>query len=140
MIFSELDIEEILAIRTTCSIFASVGLDYLGNEVPLVFHREKFRILTEIAKHSKLSKQMRSLFYTDLSLRAMKIGTGVGPIQNRTRNGNMTEMQNSTPSAIFVQAFETERSITSSVGSEKQLCLKAIAGRPMRNSAHCVRI
>ena len=62
-IFSSLSIEDILAIRTTCSVFASVGLDYLGDEVPLVFHRAKFKALTEIAEHPKLSKQIRSLYY-----------------------------------------------------------------------------
>lgn len=61
--FSQLFIEDILALRTTCSIFASVGLDYFANEVPLVFHRAKFKALTEIAENPKLSKQMRSLYY-----------------------------------------------------------------------------
>ena len=63
VIFSKLSIEDILALRTSCSIFASVGLDYFEDEIPLVFHRDKFRALTEIAEHPKLSKQMRSLFY-----------------------------------------------------------------------------
>lgn len=63
VIFSELDLKDILAIRTTCSVFASVGLDYLEDEIPLMFHRGKFRALTEIAEHPKLSKKMRSLFY-----------------------------------------------------------------------------
>lgn len=63
LIFSKLSIEDVLALRTSCSIFASVGLDYFEDEIPLVFHRDKFRALTEIAGHPKLSKQMRSLFY-----------------------------------------------------------------------------
>jgi hypothetical protein len=63
VISSELRIEDVLALRTTCSIFASVGLDYFEDEIPLVFHRTKFKALTEIAEHPKLSKQMRSLFY-----------------------------------------------------------------------------
>lgn len=63
VIFSQLDIEDILAIRTTCAIFASVGLDYVGDEIPLVFHRDKFKALTDIAEHPKLSKQMCSLFH-----------------------------------------------------------------------------
>lgn len=62
-IFNQVYIEDILALRTTCSIFAAVGLDHFGDEVPLVFHRDKFKALTEIAEHPKLSKQMRSLFY-----------------------------------------------------------------------------
>lgn len=56
VIFSQLPIEDILALRTSCSIFASVGLDYFEDEIPLVFHRDKFRALTEIAEHPKLSK------------------------------------------------------------------------------------
>ncbi|GAB7331703.1 hypothetical protein MBLNU13_g03684t1 [Cladosporium sp. NU13] len=63
VIFSKLSIEDILALRTSCSVLASVGLDHLEDEIPLVFHRDKFKALTEIAKHPKLSKQMRSLFY-----------------------------------------------------------------------------
>jgi hypothetical protein len=63
VIFSELRVEDVLALRTTCSVFASVGLDYLGDELPLVFHRAKFKALTEIAEHPKLSKKIRSLFY-----------------------------------------------------------------------------
>lgn len=63
VIFSKLSIEDILALRTSCSVLASVGLDHLEDEIPSVFHRDKFKALTEIAEHPKLSKQMRSLFY-----------------------------------------------------------------------------
>jgi len=63
VIFSELTLKDILAVRTICSIFASVGLDYLEDEIPLMFHRDEFRALTEIAEHPKLSNKMRSLFY-----------------------------------------------------------------------------
>lgn len=63
VIFAQVDIEDIIALRTTCSVFAAVGIDYLGDEVPLVYHRDKFKALTEIAAHPKLAKQMRSLFY-----------------------------------------------------------------------------
>lgn len=63
VIFSQLPTRNVLALRKTCSLFASVGIDYLGDEVPLVFHRDKFTALKEIAAHPKLAKQMRSLFY-----------------------------------------------------------------------------
>jgi len=63
VIFSELYIEDILEIRKTCSVFAAVGLDHLGDKVPLMFHRDKFKALKDIAEHRKLSKQVRSLFY-----------------------------------------------------------------------------
>lgn len=42
---------------------ASIGLDHFVTEIPLVFHRQKFRALTEIAKHPMLSSRMTSLFY-----------------------------------------------------------------------------
>lgn len=35
----------------------------MGSEVPLVYHRGKFNVLTQVAQHSRMSKQMRSLFY-----------------------------------------------------------------------------
>lgn len=67
LIFSHIEhidrTEYILALRLTCSLFASVGLDHFPTEIPLIFHRDKFKALTEIAAHPKLSKQMRSLFY-----------------------------------------------------------------------------
>ena len=62
-IFSYLDIRDVLAARRTCSILESVGIDHFGNEVPLVYHREKFRALKHIARHPALAKRMRSLFY-----------------------------------------------------------------------------
>lgn len=63
LIFSALGLRDVKALRTTCSVFAAVGVDYLTDEVPLVFHRDKFKALTEIAKHPRLSKHLRSLFY-----------------------------------------------------------------------------
>lgn len=62
-IFDYLPLGDILALRRTCIFLASVGLDHFGTEVPLVYHRDKFRALTEIAKHPVLSKRMTSLFY-----------------------------------------------------------------------------
>lgn len=41
-VFSHLPIEDILTARKTCSILASIGLDYFGDEVALVYHRDKF--------------------------------------------------------------------------------------------------
>lgn len=63
VIFSSLTIEDVLAARRTCLALASVGIDHMGTEVPLVYHRDKFKALTQIAQHSELSKRMRSLFY-----------------------------------------------------------------------------
>jgi len=63
-IFSNLETRaQLVAMRQTCSLLASIGLDHFNDEVSLVFHRERFRAITEIAAHPKLSKYMRSLFY-----------------------------------------------------------------------------
>ena len=62
-IFAHLNIKDVLAARKSCSTLASIGLDHFGDEVPLVYHREKFKALTDIAQHPVLAKRMRSLFY-----------------------------------------------------------------------------
>jgi hypothetical protein len=63
-IFSYLDSRvQVVAMRETCSLLASIGLDHFNDEVSLVYHRDRFRAVTEIAAHPKLSKHMRSLFY-----------------------------------------------------------------------------
>lgn len=63
-IFSNLEsLVQLVAMRETCSLLASIGLDHFNDEVSLVFHRDRFRAITEIAAHPKLSKHMRSLFY-----------------------------------------------------------------------------
>jgi hypothetical protein len=62
-IFTYLDLKDVLAARKACSTLACIGLDHFGDEVALVYHREKFKALTQIAQHPVLSKQMRSLFY-----------------------------------------------------------------------------
>ena len=48
-VFASLDLRDVLAARKSCSTLASIGLDYLGDEVPLVYHRDKFKALTAIA-------------------------------------------------------------------------------------------
>jgi hypothetical protein len=53
----------VLALRSTCTNLASVGLDHFGTEIALVSHRDKFLALTKIATHPVLSKRMTSLFY-----------------------------------------------------------------------------
>jgi hypothetical protein len=63
LIFSELQIQDILSIRETCSHLAAVALDFRGDNINLTFHRDEFRELTRIAAHPKFSKQIRSLFY-----------------------------------------------------------------------------
>lgn len=62
-IFTYLDIQGVIATRRSCSTLASIGLDHFGDEVALVYHREKFKALTEIAQHPTFAKRMRSLFY-----------------------------------------------------------------------------
>lgn len=62
-VFERLDLKEVLVMRRTCKIMARVGLDHFGSEVLLVPHRNKFRALTEIAKHPFLASRMKSLFY-----------------------------------------------------------------------------
>lgn len=44
-------------------MLASVGISHSGDEILLVYHRDRFRSLCEIAEHPRLTKQMRSLFY-----------------------------------------------------------------------------
>jgi hypothetical protein len=111
VIFSQLPIEDILALRTSCSIFASVGLDYFEDEIPLVFHRDKFRALTEIAEHPKLSKQMRSLFYVvdRCKLKSFERWDRCRPDPHPEDKTTTTEMPSSTPSAISVRALERAR-------------------------------
>jgi hypothetical protein len=47
-----------------------LGLDHFGDEIPLVFHRDKLNALTKIATHPVLSKRMKSLYYAgDLLMR-----------------------------------------------------------------------
>ncbi|KAM0710479.1 hypothetical protein Q7P35_002842 [Cladosporium inversicolor] len=62
-VFAHLDLQGVLAARKTCTTLASVGIDHFGDEVALVYHREKFKALTQIAEHPILAKRMRSLFY-----------------------------------------------------------------------------
>jgi hypothetical protein len=62
-IFAYLDVKDVLAARKTCSVLVSVGIDYFGSEMPLVYHREKFTALKHVAQHPGLAKRMRSLFY-----------------------------------------------------------------------------
>lgn len=44
-------------------MLASIGLDHSNDEVFLEYHRDRFRAITEIAAHPKLSKHMPSLSY-----------------------------------------------------------------------------
>jgi hypothetical protein len=62
-IFEWLDIADVLVMRRTCEMMARIGLDHFGSKVALIVHRDKFRALTEIAKHPLLSSRMKSLFY-----------------------------------------------------------------------------
>ena len=60
-----LDTASVLKTRLTCRLLSVLGLDHFGDKIPLVFHRDKFRALTEIAAHAVLAKRMRSLYYAD---------------------------------------------------------------------------
>jgi hypothetical protein len=51
----------VLALRRTCSLLASVGLDHFANDVTLVFNSDRFHELTKVEVHLKLSKHMCSL-------------------------------------------------------------------------------
>jgi len=62
-IFAHLSLIDVLAARKACKTLASIGLDHFGDEVPLVYHREKFDALNRIAQHPYLAKRMRPLFY-----------------------------------------------------------------------------
>lgn len=62
-ILSDLDTVSVLNARLTCRLLSVLGLDHFGDEIPLVFHRNKFRALTEIAADAVLAKRMRSLYY-----------------------------------------------------------------------------
>jgi len=63
LVFDHLPLQDLLTTRKVCSFFAHVGIDHFGDEIPLVYHRNKFRALCEIAGHPEISKRMRSLFY-----------------------------------------------------------------------------
>lgn len=63
LVFDHLSLQDVPAARKTCSALAHVGTHHFGDEVPLVYHRDKFQALCEIAKHPQISKRMRSLFY-----------------------------------------------------------------------------
>ena len=62
-IFSLMRPEDVVSARATCSVFATVGLDYMLNEVKLVFKRDRFRRLLEISKHETLRNCVKSLYF-----------------------------------------------------------------------------
>ena len=62
-IFGYLPLQDVLAARKTSRLMASVGLDHYDDEVALVYHRDKFGRLCEIAEHPRIAKQIRSLFF-----------------------------------------------------------------------------
>lgn len=69
-ILSNLDTASLLSTRLACRLLSILGLDHFGDEIPLVFHRDKLNALTKIATHPVLSKRMKSLYYAgDLLMR-----------------------------------------------------------------------
>lgn len=55
--------EDLLEARKTCSLLATIGRDYICDEVPLVYLRDSFTTFTRIAEHPRYSKRVRSLSY-----------------------------------------------------------------------------
>ena len=64
-ISSDLDIPSLFNARIACRTLAIHSVDQLGDEIPLVFYRDKLAVLAEIATHPVLSKRIR--FYTLLA-------------------------------------------------------------------------
>lgn len=50
------DLDGVLAARLTYSLFAYVGAEYLLEEVAIVYHRDRFNALCEIANHRVIVK------------------------------------------------------------------------------------
>jgi hypothetical protein len=53
----------VISARQCSSALASVGLDYLGHEVTLAYHCDKWFPLARIAKHRVLAKLTTSLYF-----------------------------------------------------------------------------
>ncbi|KAK5119599.1 hypothetical protein LTR85_007428 [Meristemomyces frigidus] len=62
-VFESLDVHDVVAARATCSVLAAIGIEYMLEEVPLVYKRDRFERLLDIAKHPYLSGKVRSLFF-----------------------------------------------------------------------------
>jgi hypothetical protein len=62
-ILHHLSSKDIKALRQTCRTMASIGLEYIGAEVELISYRASFRSLSDITRHSALSRRIISLFY-----------------------------------------------------------------------------
>jgi hypothetical protein len=45
LVFDQLPLQDVLTARKTCSTLADLGIDHFGDQVPLVYHRDKFRAL-----------------------------------------------------------------------------------------------
>lgn len=63
VILSDLDIQSLFSARLACRVLATHGLNHLGDQIPLVFHRDKLTALAKIATHHVLSKRVRSLYH-----------------------------------------------------------------------------
>ena len=62
-IMSHMSSRDVKALRRTYTALASIGLEHLGTEIPLISHRASFRAISDIAKHPALSRRVTSLFY-----------------------------------------------------------------------------
>lgn len=62
-VFSELPLGDVHATRKTCVLLGTIGLDYLCDEIALIYHPDSFKALTQIANYPRYSKRVRALFY-----------------------------------------------------------------------------
>jgi len=60
-IFTFLKNKEIIAARATCSLLCAIGAEHVLDEIGLVFQRDKFEGLVELAKRTLFSERVKSL-------------------------------------------------------------------------------
>jgi hypothetical protein len=123
IIFSELQIQDVLRIRETCSLLAAVALDYQGDNVNLTFHRDQFRDLIRIAAHPKFSKQMRSLFYVGdrCKLRPFKVWKKMRPDPRPWERDHYDHKTNAYTESDYRRMMGDDEERKDAIGSMKRL-------------------
>jgi hypothetical protein len=123
IIFSELQIQDILRIRETCSLLAAVALDFRGDDVNLTFHRNQFRDLIRIAAHPKFSKQMRSLFYVGdrCKLRPFEVWRKLRPDPRPWERDQYDHKANIYTELDYRRMMEEDKECKDAIGSVKRL-------------------
>jgi hypothetical protein len=123
IIFSELQIQDVLRIRETCSLLAAVALDYQGDNVNLTFHRDQFRDLIRIAAHPKFSKQMRSLFYVGdrCKLRPFKVWKKMRPDPRPWERDHYDHKTNAYTESDYRRMMGDDKERKDAIGSMKRL-------------------